>query len=856
MPVWTAGDAWLAGGTWLFSEPQAHLTRLVDLTDLKWPALTIHEAGLSIAATCTVAQLDALACPPDWIASPLINQCCRAFLASFKIWKTATVGGNICMSLPAGPMISLTSALDGVCTIWQADGAERKITVADFVTGNQRNVLAPGDLLRQVDIPLAALRRRSAFRQISLTPVGRSAALLIGTVDGDGGLALTVTASTVRPVQLSFAAIPPGGGAACSHPPAHSRQPLPHGCPRQAELAQGHDAAPRGRDPRRIAGTAASAAMTIEINGKAFSESPRPGQCLRTFLRELGHFGVKKGCDAGDCGACTVLFDGEPVHSCLIPAFRAEGHAVTTIEGFAPDGGTHPMQQAFLDAQGFQCGFCTSGMILTCASLNQAQRQDLGASLKGNICRCTGYRSIEDALNGKKNIEDAAAGTAFGRSLPAPAGPQVVRGAARYTFDVAPEGLLHIKMLRSPHPHAKILSIDKRAALSVPGVHTVLTFEDAPDRLFSTARHEKDWMDPDDTRVLDNVVRFVGQKVAAVVAESEAAAEEGCRRLKVEYEILPAVIDPALAILPGAPAIHADKTPEHRVANSARNIVAETHGEFGDVAAALAASAVTYEGTFTSQRVQHAALETHGGLAWVDDHGILNVRSSTQVPFLTRRTLADLFDLPPDKVRVFCERVGGGFGGKQEMFVEDILALAALKTGRPVKFELTREEQFISTSTRHPMRVTVKAGADKDGKLTALQLDVLSNTGAYGNHAGPVLFHSVGECIGVYNCPNKKVDGIAAYTNTVPAGAFRGYGLPQTLIAVEAAIDELANQLGISPFEMRRRNIVKPGDPMLSPPESEYHDVLYGSYGLDQCLDLVERAMAAGAPRLRSRRTG
>ena len=162
--------------------------------------------------------------------------------------------------------------------------------------------------------------------------------------------------------------------------------------------------------------------------------------------------------------------------------------------------------------------------------------------------------------------------------------------------------------------------------------------------------------------------------------------------------------------------------------------------------------------------------------------GSLNIRSSTQVPFLTRRALADIFGLAPDKVRVFCERVGGGFGGKQEMFVEDILALAALKTGRPVKFELTREEQFISTSTRHPMRVTVKAGADKDGKLTALQLDVLSNTGAYGNHAGPVLFHACGECIAVYNCPNKKVDAVVAYTNTVPAGAFRGYGLPQTAV--------------------------------------------------------------------------
>jgi CO/xanthine dehydrogenase Mo-binding subunit/aerobic-type carbon monoxide dehydrogenase small subunit (CoxS/CutS family) len=590
--------------------------------------------------------------------------------------------------------------------------------------------------------------------------------------------------------------------------------------------------------------------MTFQINGKEFSENPRAGQCLRTFLRELGHFGVKKGCDAGDCGACTVLIDGEPVHSCLIPAFRADGHAVTTIEGLAPDGGTHPMQQAFLDAQAFQCGFCTAGMIMTCASLNQAQRQDLGASLKGNLCRCTGYRAIEDALDGKTNIEDAAAGTAFGRSLPAPAGPQVVRGAARYTFDTSIEGILHIKMLRSPHAHARIKSIDKTAALAIPGVHAALTFEDAPDRLFSTARHEKAWMDPDDTRVLDDVVRFIGQKVAAVVAETEAAAEEGCRRLKVDYDILPAVVDPAQAITPGAPLLHEDKTPAQRVTNAGRNIVAEAHGEYGDVARALAGAVVTYEGTFTTQRVQHAALETHGGLAWIDPGGILNVRSSTQTPFLTRRALAEIFDLAPDKVRVFCERVGGGFGGKQEMFVEDILVLAAVTTGRPVKLELTREEQFISTSTRHPMRISVKAGADKDGKLTALQLDVLSNTGAYGNHAAPVLFHACSESLGVYNCPNKKVDAVVAYTNTVPAGAFRGYGLPQTLLAVEAAIDELAKGLGISPFEIRRRNIVKPGDPMLSPPDSGHTDVLYGSYGLDQCLDLVERAMQADAPKV------
>jgi len=206
---WRDGHAFLGGGTWLFSEPQVHLTRLIDLTDLKWPALTIGDAGLTIAATCTVAQLDALACPPEWTAAPLINQCCRAFLASFKIWKTATVGGNLCMSLPAGPMIALTAALDGICTVWKTDGNEQKIGVAEFVTGNQRNALAPGDLLRQIDIPFGALKRRAAFRQISLTPVGRSAALLIGSISSAGAMDLTVTASTTRPVRLPFAEIPP-----------------------------------------------------------------------------------------------------------------------------------------------------------------------------------------------------------------------------------------------------------------------------------------------------------------------------------------------------------------------------------------------------------------------------------------------------------------------------------------------------------------------------------------------------------------------------------------------------------------------------------------------------------------------
>ncbi len=208
LPGWRAGDAWLGGGTWLFSEPQPHLTRLVDLGGLGWQPLNVSEGGLEIAASCTIAQLHALATPADWRAAPLIDRCCNAFLASFKIWNAATVGGNVCMSLPAGPMIALTAALDGVCTLWTPNGGERRVTVADFVIGPQRNALAPGELMRRVDLPSKALRRRAAFRQISLAPVGRSGALLIGTRDVSGAFTLIITASTPRPMKFDFDALP------------------------------------------------------------------------------------------------------------------------------------------------------------------------------------------------------------------------------------------------------------------------------------------------------------------------------------------------------------------------------------------------------------------------------------------------------------------------------------------------------------------------------------------------------------------------------------------------------------------------------------------------------------------------
>jgi len=251
----------------------------------------------------------------------------------------------------------------------------------------------------------------------------------------------------------------------------------------------------------------------------------------------------------------------------------------------------------------------------------------------------------------------------------------------------------------------------------------------------------------------------------------------------------------------------------------------------------------TYTGTFNTHRVQHVHLETHAAIAWLDEEGRLVVRTSSQTPFLTRDMLAQLFDLPRERVRVLTGRSGGGFGAKQELLVEDVVALAALRTGRPVQLELTREEQFTAATTRHPMSVEVTLGARADGELTAMRLRVLADTGAYGNHSAGVLFHSVNESLAVYRCPNKQVDAVSAYTNTVPSGAFRGYGLTQTIFAVESAMDELAHQLGIDPVALRRRNMIGPADALTST-DAEPSDVTIGSYGLAECLDTVERRLA------------
>ncbi|BBZ27133.1 oxidoreductase [Mycolicibacterium madagascariense] len=584
----------------------------------------------------------------------------------------------------------------------------------------------------------------------------------------------------------------------------------------------------------------------VNVNGQALQSDPGPGQCLRTYLRQHGHFEVKKGCDAGDCGACSVLVDGTPVHSCVFPAFRAAGRDVTTVSGLGTPEDPHPLQRQFVDAAGFQCGFCTAGMITTTSTLSPEQLADLPRNLKGNLCRCTGYRSITDALAGAVNTKKSG-GT--GDSVGAPAAMRVVTGTEQYTMDHAVTGLLHLAVLRSPVAHARIRAIDTTAAEALPGVRLVLTHRDVPPVAFSTARHDNRLDDPDDTVILDDTVRFVGQRVAAVVAESVAIAEKACRAIHVEYDELPAVLDPELARAADAPLVHGDKGPDSRIADPSRNLVAELHGGTGDVdagvAAATAAGGAVVTGRWHTQRVQHAHLETHGSTGWRDDDGRLVIRTSSQVPFLVRDELCHVFGLDRSEVHVFTRRVGGGFGGKQEMLTEDLVALAVLRLGLPVRYEFSRSDEFVAAPCRHPFRVDATVAAGPDGVLTALAVDVLVDAGSYGNHSTGVMFHGCGESVSVYRCANKRVDAAAVYTNNIPSGAFRGYGLGQVIFAVESALDELAERLGIDPFDLRRRNVVVPGDPFTDAHVAD-DDLSYGSYGLDQCLDLVQRALAGG----------
>jgi putative selenate reductase molybdopterin-binding subunit len=619
------------------------------------------------------------------------------------------------------------------------------------------------------------------------------------------------------------------------------------------------------------------------LNGRPVELDVATDATLLDVLRDsLGLFGAKHGCESGECGACTVLLDGRPVSACVLLAVQAGGHSLTTIEsigqhpeqGWRRTGGLDPLQQAFVETGAIQCGYCTPGMILAARALLQREPHPTEAqvreALSGVLCRCTGYlKPVQAALRAaavlrgeevepiegpipappnllgmkpeERPMTVGTPGTAaltqvmprmqvaprehpptsIGQPVPKVDALKLVQGKPAFAADIEMRGLLHAKVLHSPHAHAILRHIDVSRARALPGVAAVLTWQDIPRVAYSTAGQSDPIPGPLDSFSLDAKVRFVGDRVAFVAAETEALAQEALSLINVEYEILPAVLDPGQSMAADAPRLHdepdyvpfADSDPK-------RNLAAQIRIDIGDVEKGMREAELVIEGDYEVPKVQQAHIEPHVVITYWDEDDRLVIRTSTQVPFHVRRQLAPVLGLPPKRIRVIKPRIGGGFGGKQEVLVEDVAAHLTIATGRPVRFEYTREEEFTAGRSRHPMRIHMRTGVRRDGTITANEMTILSDTGAYGCHALTVTGNTgqksmalyVGD--GVYRAsPNIRFHADIVYTNTPPAGAYRGYGVPQGFWAVERHMERIARTLGVDPLAFRLKNALRAGEP-------------------------------------------
>ena len=388
---------------------------------------------------------------------------------------------------------------------------------------------------------------------------------------------------------------------------------------------------------------------------------------------------------------------------------------------------------------------------------------------------------------------------------------KLAKGNPAFVDDIEMRGMLYARLLTSPHAHARIIDIDDSEARAIPGVRAVIHYKNVKRVKYASGGQSYPNPKPYDQVSFDNKVRYVGDRVAAVAAESLEIAEEALKRIRVAYEVLPAVFDENEAIQPGAPVIH-DEPDTEGIHDASRNIVHHIYAELGDVAESFAEADHVFEHTYYVHQVQQAPIEPHIAISWWDADERLVIRTSTQVPFHVRRMVAPLLGLPVGRIRVIKPRIGGGFGAKQEMLIEDIVGHLTIATGRPVRLELTRSEEFRSSRTRHPETITYKTGVMADGTLHSMEMRVVGNTGAYGTHGLTVLTVSGLRGLSSYNCPNRRFDCTVAYTNLPVPGAYRGYGGPQALFALESHMDEIAHALGIDPIEFRRKNWVQAGD--------------------------------------------
>ncbi len=556
-------------------------------------------------------------------------------------------------------------------------------------------------------------------------------------------------------------------------------------------------------------------AVELQVNGQAVKAEVPGDLSLMQFLREnLNLTGTKNGCSQGHCGACTVIFNGKATRSCLMKMARVHGAVVETIEGLSQGGKLHPIQQAFIDRGGVQCGFCTPGMVMSAKALLDANPDPSAEEIRAhltknrNTCRCTGYIKIIEAI-------ELAAARMAGRPVPphlataeedrdshsliAEYAVGAVTGATRYGDDIKEENMLYGKILWAAHPHAKILNIDTSEAEAMPGVAAVVTARDIP------GKNQAGIVIRDQPAIAFDKVRYIGDSLAAVFAERPDIARAAVEKIRVDYEVLPGVFSPEEAARPDAPRVH-----------EKGNLLHHATLIRGDVDAAFKECAVIAEGEYTTPFIEHGFLEPESGIAYPTDDGGVVVKIGTQTAFDDRTQLCEILALPEEKVRVIELPLGGAFGAKEDMILQQYLALGALKTKRPVKMTLSREESLRVHVKRHPAKLYYKTGADKDGRVLALKARIVLDTGCYCSLGIDVLENTVVFAAGPYYIPNLDIDGKSWYTNNVMAGAMRGFGVNQIAIALEQQFDELARKLKIDPFEFRLINGLDVGLPSAS----------------------------------------
>ena len=577
---------------------------------------------------------------------------------------------------------------------------------------------------------------------------------------------------------------------------------------------------------------------TFTVNGRAVT-CPENKKLIRFLRDDLKLTSVKNGCSEGACGTCTVLIDGKATKACVQQTDRMEGKQIVTCEGLTPRE-REVYAYAFTEAGAVQCGFCTPGMVMAAKGLldrnSDPTISDVKNAIRMNICRCTGYKKIEEAiLLAAKTFREGAEVPQrtlkgiVGENLDRVDAPGKALGDAKYADDLYLDGMLFGTAKRSDYPRARVLSIDTSAAKAAPGVVCVLTAKDIPGTVkIGHLKQDYDVMIPE-----GSITHFLGDAIALVAAETEEQARAAAALVKVEYEEL----SPVLNMMDGLK----DEILVH--ASNGTNVLSHEHLVRGNAGEVIKNSKYVVTHRYSTPPTDHAFLEPECAVAYREGDGV-RIFSGDQGVYQTRKECAQMLGLPQDKVRVTAMMVGGGFGGKEDMSVQHHAALLAWHTNRPVKVAFSRAESLLIHPKRHAMEMEFTTACDENGYLTAMKATLVSDTGAYASLGGPVLQRACTHAAGPYNYQNIDIDGKAIYTNNPPAGAFRGFGVTQSCFATECNLNELAALVGISAFEIRYRNAIRPGQVLPNGQIADETTALVET--LDAARPILERDPKAG----------